>query len=221
MTITVRLFAGLREHLGTDSVQVDAREGLTVSELFNEVLPDLADAPLRQSIAFAIGTEYVADNQPVADGDEVVFIPPLGGGTPDPRVHLTELPLDLAPLLQHVAGPGRGGLATFTGNIRNHFEGRPVTHLDYEAYEPMALAEMSKICDEIEERWEGSAVAMSHRLGRLEIGDAAVHIVVAAPHRGACFEACRYGIDELKLRVPIFKKEVYVDGSVWKANRGV
>ena len=159
MTITVRLFAGLREHLGTDRVQVDAREGLTVSELFRAVLPDLADAPLRQSIAFAIGTEYVTDEQLVADGDEVAFIPPLGGGSPDPRVHLTESPLELAPLLQAVAGPGRGGLATFTGTIRNHFEGRPVTHLDYEAYEPMALAEMSKICDEIEDRWEGSAAA--------------------------------------------------------------
>ena len=119
----------------------------------------------------------------------------LGGGAPDPRVGLTTGPLVLQPLLDLVSGPGRGGICTFTGTVRDNFGGRPVTRLEYEAYEDMALTEMGKLCDEVEARWPGVAVAMHHRLGILEIGDAAVIVAAAGPHRGESFAACRHGID--------------------------
>lgn len=219
MAITVRLFALLREHKGQERIEVEPRGGDTVGSVFDRLFPDLASDPLRETLAFALNATYVDPDQPVQDGDEVAFIPPLGGGSEDPRVHLGHEPLALEPLIASVSGPQRGGLATFTGLVRDHFEGRPVTHLEYEAYEPMALREMSALCEEIEARWDGAAVAIAHRLGRLEIGDAAVLIVVAAPHRAAAFEACRHGIDALKERVPIFKKELYTDGSSWKGNQ--
>jgi molybdopterin synthase catalytic subunit/molybdopterin converting factor small subunit len=219
MSVTVRLFALLRELKGTDRIDFELAEGETIGGLFDRLFPDPEAQALRGSLAFARNTHYVGPEVILADGDEVAFIPPLGGGSSDPRVHLSFSPLELEALIEKVVSPERGGLTTFTGLVRNSFESRAVTHLEYEAYEPMALREMSGLCDEIETRWPGCAVAMSHRLGRLEIGEAAVHIVVASPHRAAAFEACRFGIDELKLRVPIFKKECYADGSVWKDNQ--
>jgi molybdopterin synthase catalytic subunit len=218
MSVTVRLFAILREQHGCDRLELPSAAGKTLGEVFAGLFPELAGGPLRESLAFALNGEYVADDQVIADGDEVAFIPPIGGGAPDPRVSLSTSTIEIEPLIKQVTGPSRGGLATFTGLVRDHFENRPVTQLEYEAYEPMALSQMSRLCDEIERRWVGCAIAMSHRLGPLQIGEAAVHIVVAAPHRDAAFAACRFGIDELKERVPIFKKEVYRDGSQWKGN---
>ena len=221
MAITVRLFALLREHKGCESIEVEPISGETVDGLFQRLFPDLANAALHRALAFARNAEYVESTEIVEDGDEIAFIPPLGGGSTDPRVQLTSEPLVLDTLIAKVTGPTRGGLATFTGLVRNSFEERPVTHLRYEAYEPMALRELSALCDDIEARWPGCAIAISHRLGHLDIGDAAVQVVVAAPHRAAAFEACRFGIDELKERVPIFKKEHYLDGSTWKDNQNV
>ena len=219
MSVTVRLFALLRELKGTDRIDFELAEGETIGGLFDRLFPEPDAQALRGSLAFARNTHYVEPDVLLVDGDEVAFIPPLGGGADDPRVQLSFAPLQLDPLVESVSSPERGGLTTFTGLVRNSFEARAVTHLEYEAYEPMALREMSRLCDEIEARWPGCAVAMSHRLGRLDIGEAAVHIVVASPHRAAAFEACRFGIDELKERVPIFKKECYADGSVWKDNQ--
>jgi molybdopterin synthase catalytic subunit/molybdopterin converting factor small subunit len=221
MSVTVRFFALLRERQRCDRVELDDAAGKTVGQIFAALFPDLADDPLRSSLAFARNGEYVDEEQAVEEGDELAFIPPLGGGAPDPRVSLASAPLQLDPLIELVTSPGRGGLATFTGLVRDHFEGRPVTQLEYEAYEPMALTQMARLCDEIETTWEGCAVAMHHRLGKLAIGEVAVHIAVAAPHRDAAFAACRFGIDELKERVPIFKKEIYRDGSQWKGNTNV
>ncbi len=218
MPITVRLFASLREHVAQDRLETDLAPGETVGQLFDRLFPDRPSPDWPGPLMFAVNRDYVPAGHALSDGDEVAFIPPLGGGAPDPRVTLTERLLELTPLLGRVAGPGRGGVCTFTGTVRDTFEGRPVLHLEYEAYGPMALSEMSNLCDAIEARWPGVAVAMAHRVGRLEIGDAAVHVVCAAPHRVAAFEACRFGIDRLKESVPIFKKEVYEGGSTWKSN---
>lgn len=218
MTITVRLFASLRESRGQDRLLMDPKPGETVAALFDRLFPDRPTPDWPGPLMYAVNREYVDPEHLLADGDEVAFVPPLGGGAPDPRVRLTDQPLELDPLLRQVEGPGRGGVCTFSGTVRNTFEGRPVIHLEYEAYEPMALSEMSKLCDAIEQRWPQVQVAIAHRVGRLDIGDAAVHVVCSAPHRGAAFEACRFGIDRLKESVPIFKKEVYEGGSTWKAN---
>jgi molybdopterin synthase catalytic subunit len=127
--------------------------------------------------------------------------------------YLTHEPIELAPLLRAVAAPERGGIATFLGLVRNQHEGRAVLGLDYSAYAPMAEAECARIVEEAERRWP-ARVALRHRVGSLEIGDVAVAVAAAAAHRDAAFAACRYLIEETKSRVPIWKKELYADGTV-------
>lgn len=134
-------------------------------------------------------------------------------------VALTADPIDPAALEAQVAAPGHGALLTFSGVARNHNRGREVLGLDYEAYAPMALAEMAAIEREVEARWPGTAVVMVHRTGLVGIGQPSVVIAVGAAHREEAYAASRYLIDELKARVPVWKRERYADGSEWIANR--
>jgi molybdopterin synthase catalytic subunit len=127
--------------------------------------------------------------------------------------HLVSQPIDIATLLADVQSPERGGIACFVGTVRNHHGGREVLSLQYSAYEPMAEAECERIVDEAESRWNVT-VGLFHRIGDLEIGDAAVAIAAAGAHRDEAFLACRYVIEEVKRRVPIWKREVYADGTV-------
>ena len=130
-------------------------------------------------------------------------------------VELTSDPIDVPRLIDHVNKPSNGGICTFLGVVRDNAEGRPVVKLGYEAYESMALAQMCAIVEEAVQRWDLDAVALSHRTGELQVGEASVAIAVGAPHRAEAFEACRYIIDTLKTRVPIWKKEFFQDGAVW------
>ena len=133
---------------------------------------------------------------------------------------LTIEPIDITTLLQRVQSPERGGIASFLGTVRNHHQGRQVLRLEYSAYAPMAEAECARIVAEAEARWHVS-VAVQHRTGELGIGDIAVAIATASAHREEAFLACRYVIEELKQRVPIWKREIYVDGSVeWVGEAG-
>lgn len=128
-------------------------------------------------------------------------------------MYLREDPIDLAALLAVVESPERGGIACFVGTVRNHHGGREVLRLEYSAYGPMVEAECGRIVAEAESRWN-VAVSVQHRVGRLEVGDAAVAVVAASPHRDEAFIACRHVIEELKRRVPIWKREYFADGSV-------
>jgi molybdopterin synthase catalytic subunit len=133
---------------------------------------------------------------------------------------LTEQPIDLASLIAEVQSPERGGIACFIGAVRNHHDGRPVTRLEYTAYGAMAEAELERIVAETRSRWP-IAIAVRHRIGRLVVGDAAVAIAAAAAHRDAAFAACRYAIEEIKQRVPIWKQEFFGDGRVeWVGHTG-
>jgi molybdopterin synthase catalytic subunit len=127
--------------------------------------------------------------------------------------HLTEAAIDPAALVRAVQSPERGGVVSFAGIVRNHHAGREVVRLEYSAYLPMAEAECARIVAEAEARWP-VAVALAHRIGTIEIGENAVIIAAAAAHRGDAFDACRHVIDEVKSRVPIWKREYYADGSV-------
>ncbi|MGN6393738.1 MAG: molybdenum cofactor biosynthesis protein MoaE [Gemmatimonadales bacterium] len=126
---------------------------------------------------------------------------------------IIDRPIDLARLLAGVQSPERGGVAVFLGQVRNHHDGRAVTGLEYSAYVPMAEAECARIVAEATSRWEVT-VALEHRIGTLAVGDTAVAVVTASAHRDAAFVACRYVIDEVKRRVPVWKRERYADGSV-------
>ena len=127
---------------------------------------------------------------------------------------LTEHPIDPTELVARVASPARGGIVSFLGAVRNEHAGRAVVRLQYSAYAPMAEAECARIVADAGARWPDAAVALQHRVGELAIGDCAVAVVVAAPHRGEAFEACRFVIEEVKRRAPIWKREYYADGSV-------
>lgn len=126
--------------------------------------------------------------------------------------YLKEEPLEVRSVAHQVVSAERGGVVTFVGAVRNHHAGRAVLRLEYSAYGPMAEEEFARIIEEAERRWP-ARVAAEHRLGTLEVGDVAVIVVAAAPHRDAAFDACRFVIEELKRRVPIWKREHYTDGS--------
>lgn len=128
---------------------------------------------------------------------------------------LTDQPIDPASLLEAVRRPGDGGLALFVGVVRDHNEGRAVTRLDYEAYRPMAEKEMARIAEELSALYPDARLEMKHRLGSLGIGDVAVVVVAAAPHREDAFSACRDGIERIKARVPIWKREQGPGGVHW------
>ena len=142
------------------------------------------------------------------------MIPPVAGGSCR-HVVLTDHTLSLDRCIAAVRGDGMGGICTFTGMVRLHSHGATIDHLEYEAYAPMAVKTMTELCVEIEAEIPGTHVAVEHRVGRLAIGDVAVVIAAAAPHRAEAFAACRAMIDRLKDRVPIWKKEVGADGAEW------
>lgn len=133
----------------------------------------------------------------------------------EPLIQLTREPLDRAALIAAVSDPGVGGIVVFEGVVRDNARGKQVRYLEYEVYEEMARQQIHAIIVEAQQRWGVERVAVAHRFGRLEIGEASVLIVVASPHRGEAFDACRYIIDTLKTTVPIWKKEVATNGEEW------
>ena len=135
--------------------------------------------------------------------------------TEEDLYELVQAAIEPAALVRHIRAGQDGAIVTFDGFVRNESHGRPTKYLEYDAYEPMALAKMREIGTQIHEKFAVHRVAMVHRLGRLEIGETSVFIAVSAPHRAAAFEACRFAIDTLKRTVPIWKKEYFQDGAIW------
>lgn len=204
MPVTVRLFAGLRERAGWSRRDVDAA---TVADVWRAL--DLGDEPA--GLLYAVNKEYAPRERELAEGDEVAVIPPVSGGA----FLLSDEPLSLDRCVDEVRDDRAGAIATFTGTTRIHSRGRDVEHLDYEAYEGMAEQVMAEIAASLEQRYELCAVAIHHRVGRVGIGDTSVVIAVSAPHRADALAACKDAIDELKERVPLWKKEVYAGGEEW------
>jgi molybdopterin synthase catalytic subunit len=133
------------------------------------------------------------------------------------HIQLKDIPLSAQECIDLAAHPGSGGSTVFIGTVRDQTQGRKVLRLEFEAYAPMAVSEMRKIAAIVEERWQAHHVVIHHRVGSLEVGEIAVIIAVATPHRRAAFEACQFAIDTLKESVPIWKKEIFEDGEVWVA----
>ena len=208
MRIQLRLFAGLREQVGTAAREVDLLDESRVRDVWAAV-PELEDEP--PGVLYALNKEYVDGDHPLADGDELALIPPVSGGD----IRLTPDPIDLDAVTAAVARDEAGAIATFVGTTRVHSRGRTVTHLEYEAYEGMAEQEMTRIARHLKERYELCEIAIAHRIGRVEIGEASVAIAVSAPHRADALAACKDAIDTLKETVPLWKKEVYEGGEEW------
>lgn len=216
MRISVLYFAVFRERLGRSDDALDLPAGATVADALAALAARHAPiAQLAGKYRVAVNQDFADDRRVLADGDELVLVPPVAGGADARHVVLTAEPLSLDRCLAAVRGPGMGGIVTFTGMVRLHSHGATIDHLEYEAYAPMAIREMTRLCDAIEAELPGVRLAVEHRVGHLAIGDVAVVIAAAAPHRAEAFTACRAMIDRLKESVPIWKKEVGTAGEVW------
>jgi len=134
---------------------------------------------------------------------------------PSPQFRITAEPLDLGRAVAAVASAGAGAVGSFVGQVRSNNSGRAVRHLEYEAYEPLAIRAFERIATEIADRWPAASVAIHHRIGRLEVGEASVVIAAASPHRAEAFAACRYAIERVKQIAPVWKREYFEDGDVW------
>lgn len=218
VAVQVRLFARLRELAGFELESVEVPPQSTVADVYAAVRQAHPSFQVEQdSVRAALNQEFADWDEVVSDGDEVAFIPPVSGGAHVVGVlfEVTTQPLDARRVEQAVTHPGAGGICTFTGIVRDNSRGRSVTHLEYEAFESMAVAEMRKIAGEIGDKWPEARVAMAHRTGRLEIGEPSVVVSASAPHRAEAIAACKWGIDRLKESVPIWKKEHAADGTFW------
>ena len=230
---TIHLFAGLADRFGQPAISLDLEQAeLSVSELKQA----LADAypihePLINVSFLACNQAYATDSSIINVHDELALLPPVSGGEesesstedanslPTSRYMVTTEPLSVDSITAKVITAANGAALTFTGTTREWTKGQRTIRLEYEAYAPMALKTLEQIGAEINDRWPGALCAISHRIGVVEIAEISVVIAVSAPHRDACYEASRYAIERLKQIVPIWKREIWEDGSEWKGHQ--
>ena len=218
MNVEVRLFASYREAAGVGRLLLELPEGATVRDAIARVTKEHPLVAEGRQLVIAKNREYVTPDAPLADGDEIALIPPVSGGAvgaAEGRIAISGDPLSVDAVVAAVRGPDAGGVVVFLGTVRERSRGKRVRHLEYEAYAEMAEEKMRDIARRLEREHAPARVAMHHRVGDLAIGDLAVVVAAAAPHRDAAFAAARAAIDELKSIVPIWKKEHTEDGAVW------
>jgi molybdopterin synthase catalytic subunit len=217
MQVRVLCFGVLKDITGQSEAVLQIPAGTTVSEVFDRLCEQHATLRERRpSILFANNGEFVKSAAILAEGDEVAFLPPVSGGSGGKhRVEITRDPIDSSALLHELQRAEDGALIVFEGIVRNHSGGKRALYLDYECYEPLALRQMQRIADECSANWPVGRIGIIHRLGRLQVGEVSVCIVVTAPHRKAAYEASYACINRLKQEVPVWKKEHFEDGSVW------
>lgn len=214
MTIRVLCFAAIRESVGQRELMLDVPDGETAADLLSRLAdsyPDLAG--LLPGLKVAVNREYVTPEHLLRSGDEVALIPPVSGG--EDQYEVTGSPLAADAVIRSVTRNTSGAIASFVGVVREFARGRQVVLLEYDAYPAMAIEKMREIGAEVRARWPVDALAIAHRIGRLGIGEASVIVAVSSPHRREALEACAYAIERLKAIVPIWKKEVWADGSAW------
>jgi molybdopterin synthase catalytic subunit len=217
------LFFGAAREAAADEAELILGEGEQARSVFGRLLelyPDLRR--FRSSLLVAVNQEYARDLDVVLkDGDELALFPPVSGGTSEAEddaqdfFELTTEPIDVGRVARRVVPRRCGATVTLDGYAREWTKGRRTLYLVYEAYPPMALAELRRLGEEAHKRFDIAHVGIVHRIGRTEIGETSVVIAVSAPHRRAAFEACEWAIRELKRTVPIWKKEFFDDGEVW------
>lgn len=220
MVVRVLFFGQLKEIVGKAEEVCLAPDNWRLEDLFAsyaEKFPQLSQ--FRAHVAPAVNQDYATWDARLCAGDEVAFLPPVSGGQETKvagdlfRIVRENIPTEV--IVSGLKAAGDGAVAVFEGIVRNHSRGKLTLYLEYEAYEAMALGKMREIGAMMREKFAIDRLAMVHRLGRMEIGESSVLIAVSAAHRGAAFDACRYGIDTLKRVVPIWKREYFADGAVW------
>jgi MoaE-MoaD fusion protein len=216
MKVRLRLFGALSERAGIAEETVDLPDGATTGD----VLASVADrypsvVGLLPRVAVAVNFEVASADAPLADDDEVGLLPPVAGGGAAILTGLRHGSPSIEEARAAVAAPGAGGIDLFVGTVRDHSHDAPVERLEYTVYEEMAERILRTIAGEAAARWPLAGVAILHGVGELVVGDVTVVVACSAPHRAEAFEACRYAIDEVKRRVPIWKKEFGPDGDRW------
>lgn len=212
--ITLRCFASVREVLGTDVLEVSVAAGTSIDGL-RKKLGDQYPGLMRLPVAFAVNRDYARSETVLQDGDEVAFIPPISGGTGAMdlyRFDLVDGCIDPRAIEAECRTDADGAVVTFAGTTRNHNEGAEVLSLSYETYTEMAQRVMCHLFEEAVKRFPITRARVVHRLGEVPVGEASVVVVVASPHRGPAFDACRFLMDRLKNEVPIWKREKLKDG---------
>jgi len=221
MKVNVLFFGVTHDLTGCAQEQVDLPEGENLEGLRRHCetrFPRLG--AVGGSLLLAVNQEFAKGPVPLHDGDEVAFMPPVSGGSDADFFRITRGPILTAELARPLRAAQDGAVVIFEGFVRNHSRGGATLYLEYEAYEPMAISKMRELGEEAKQKFAIDAIGMIHRLGRLEIGETSVAIIVTAAHRRAAFEACQYAIDRLKQIVPIWKKEYFADGAVWAEGEG-
>jgi molybdopterin converting factor subunit 1 len=207
MTVTVRLFAVLRERAGRDSIEVELEEGATVAEALDQLTarPELEELLSRMPVRMAVNRDYADPGTQLASGDELALVPPVsGGGDALVHVRITDQPLSVEAVSRLVSRPDAGAIVTFQGTTRE------VTRLDYEAYREMAEEKIGEILRECSVRNGLAAAAAEHRIGPVPLGESSVIVSVSAAHREEAFSGAREAIDRIKAEAPIWKREVEV-----------
>lgn len=213
MRVRVRLFGALVERAGLTEDSVDLPEGARAGDALRRIVGDHPGvAGLAPRLSLAVNLEVVPSEHPLADGDEVALLPPVAGGAPRIVTGLRADGLRVDEALAAVASPAAGGTVVFLGTVRDAGDGGPVERLEYSAYAEMAERVLEEVAREAAEKWPLEAVAILHAVGDLPVGAPTVVVACSSAHRGEAFEACRYGIDEVKRRVPVWKREVGPSG---------
>jgi molybdopterin synthase catalytic subunit len=216
--VTVLLFGRAREIAGSSNLLLDLPASSTVAAAFARLKADHPKlGEMERSLLFAVNEEYANAAHLLKDGDRLAVLPPVSGGqqADGDLFEITREPIDISGLRARLLTGESGAVVIFDGVARNNTKGRRTLFLEYEGYHEMALRTMEQIGGEIRERWPVNRVGMIHRLGRAEISESTVVIIVTSAHKKAAFEACQYGIERLKKIVPIWKKEYFEDGVVW------
>lgn len=223
MIINVLLFATLKDLIGQSRLTLTLPDDSTVADVRQSLAlaHPQAEAAIQAAIA-AVNQEFAMDGDAIKDGDEVAFFPPVSGGAAHPEViRLAAEPVSLDEIVEAITVPATGAVCVFSGMVRGETHGAEgvvrTQHLEYESYEPMALAKMRQVAAEIRSRWPlVQGIAIIQRVGKLEVGQNTILIACSAAHRDqGCFEAARYGIDRLKAIVPVWKKDVRPEGATW------
>ena len=219
MRVQVLFFGVLKDLVGQASDSLELSEGSTVADVLDHYearIPKIRE--VLPTIALSVNQHYAGPGAILGPDDEVALLPPVSGGASrTDHTAIVRDRIDTQAVLDGIKRPEDGAAVVFEGVVRDHTRGRHTLYLDYEAYEEMALKQMEELAGQALAQFPVRDVALVHRLGRLEIGETSVLIVVASAHRAAAFDACRWLIDTLKRTVPIWKKEYFVDGAVWAA----
>ena len=225
MNVNVLFFASLVDVVGSRQLSLEVSEGVTVADMLDELESSHPRMKAyRPVLLTAVNEEYVQQSRAIAEGDEIAIFPPVSGGemteklatgSPHGLYRITQEAIDAQEISREILRREDGAICVFEGVVRNNSRGKSTRYLIYEAYETMALTKLEEIGESVRQMWDIDSIAIIHRLGRMEIGETSLAIVVTSAHRRPAFDSCHYAIDRLKKIVPIWKKEFFEDGEVW------